>query len=53
MKAAAYESALKFFEACETCKGWEGCKEYVVTEDAQFEVQAEALKDITTIQGYI
>mmetsp|Transcript_4236 Transcript_4236/g.5579 ORF Transcript_4236/g.5579 Transcript_4236/m.5579 type:complete len:142 (+) Transcript_4236:208-633(+) len=48
----SYATALKFFEACETNEGWEGCKEYVVNEAAPFKVQAAALADITTIQGY-
>jgi hypothetical protein len=48
----SYATALKFFEACETNKGWEGCEQYVSNEDAPFKVQADALKDISTIQGY-
>ena len=44
--------ATKFFEACDGCKGWEGCKEYVVDETAPFDVQADALEGVTTIQGW-
>ena len=32
--------AKNFFEACETGKGWEGCKEYC-KQDATFSAQAE------------
>jgi hypothetical protein len=31
----AFENAKKFFEACETPKGWEACKPYVA-EGARF-----------------
>jgi hypothetical protein len=48
----SYAAALKFFEACESSEGWEGCKQYVVDEAATFKVQAAALKEITTIQAY-
>jgi hypothetical protein len=48
----SYAAALKFFEACESNEGWEGCKQYVVDESAPFKVQAAALKEITTIQAY-
>ncbi len=41
----SYATALKFFEACETNEGWEGCSQYVVDEKAPFKVQAAALKD--------
>jgi hypothetical protein len=49
---SSYATALKFFEACEGNEGWEGCKEYVANEKAPFKVQAAALTDIITIQGY-
>ena len=43
--------ARDFFEACETGKGWEGCKAYC-TDGATFSAQAEPLLDVTTLEGY-
>lgn len=43
--------AMKFFEACETGKGWEGCKPYCKA-DATFSAQAEPLADVKTLQQY-
>jgi len=40
-----------FFEACETGKGWAGCKAYC-TPDATFTAQAEPLLDVKTLEGY-
>jgi len=40
-----------FFDACETGKGWESCKEYC-HPDATFSAQAGALSDINSIQEY-
>ncbi|MEM1075270.1 MAG: ester cyclase [Pseudomonadota bacterium] len=40
-----------FFEACETGKGWEGCKDFC-TADAGFSAQADALAEIATLEGY-
>ena len=40
-----------FFEACETGKGWEGCKTYC-TPDATFSAQAEPLLEVKTLEGY-
>jgi len=45
------ETARQFFEACETGKGWEGCKQYC-HPDATFSAQAGALDGITTVEGY-
>jgi predicted ester cyclase len=45
------ETAAKFFEACETGKGWEGCKSYC-TSAATFSAQAEPLADIKSLEGY-
>ena len=47
----AFDNATAFFHACETCKGWDGCKEFVAT-DATFEAQSEPLIDVNTVQGY-
>ena len=43
--------ARKFFEACETGKGWEGCQQYCLAE-ATFSAQAGVLSEITTVAGY-
>jgi len=45
------DTATAFFEACETGKGWEGCKSYC-TPDAGFSCQADALADTTTLAAY-
>ncbi|WP_462272808.1 ester cyclase [Methanohalophilus sp.] len=45
------ETARKFYEACETGKGWEECKQYCNPE-ATFSAQAAALDGITTVEGY-
>ena len=41
--------AMKFFEACETGKGWEGCKAYC-HPNATFVAQAEPLADVKTLE---
>ena len=46
-----YDTALDFFEACETGKGWEGCQGYC-HPDASFDSQTGALADISTLAGY-
>lgn len=43
--------AEKFFEACETGKGWAGCRSYCVP-GATFAAQAEPLAKVTTLEGY-
>ncbi|MBH18530.1 MAG: polyketide cyclase, partial [Gammaproteobacteria bacterium] len=43
--------ANSFFEACETGKGWQACKDYCI-EDASFSSHAEPLLDVKTIEGY-
>ncbi|MGE0698889.1 MAG: nuclear transport factor 2 family protein [Hyphomicrobiaceae bacterium] len=45
------ETARKFFEACETGKGWEGCKAYC-RPGATFSAQAEPLAEIKTLEAY-
>lgn len=45
------ETALTFFEACETGKGWDGCKSWC-HEGATFSCQADALADTTTLAAY-
>jgi predicted ester cyclase len=43
--------AAKFFEACETGKGWEGCRQYC-HPDATFSAQAEPLAEMRTLHEY-
>jgi predicted ester cyclase len=45
------ETADRFFEACETGKGWAGCREYC-EPSATFSAQAGALADVDTLEGY-
>ena len=45
------KAAEEFFDACETGKGWEVCKEYCYP-DGTFSAQAEALTGVTTLEGY-
>ncbi|MFO1039032.1 MAG: nuclear transport factor 2 family protein [Geminicoccaceae bacterium] len=44
-------SARAFFDAIETGKGWDGCRQWC-TPDASFASQAEPLADITTLEAY-
>jgi hypothetical protein len=48
---SAFENAKKFFEACETSEGWEGCKQYVA-DGAPFIAQCEPLAEIDTVKAY-
>ncbi len=43
--------AFNFFEACETGKGWAGCREYC-KENATFSAQTDVLGGIATLEGY-
>ena len=43
--------ARQFFDACETGKGWDGCRAFC-TPDASFSAQSEPLADIHTLGGY-
>ncbi|MEM6306149.1 MAG: ester cyclase [Pseudomonadota bacterium] len=45
------QTAQDFFEACETGKGWEGCKDFCAA-DASFAAQSGAIADINTLEGY-
>ena len=45
------DTAQKFFDACESGKGWEGCQQYC-HPGATFSAQADALTGVTTLQGY-
>lgn len=46
-----FESARKFFAACEASEGWAGCKQYVV-DGAPFVAQSEPLVEVTTVEAY-
>ncbi len=43
--------AREFFDACETGKGWQGCRQYC-TPNAGFSAQAEPLADMKTLEQY-
>jgi len=49
--ATIAETALAFFDACDTGKGWEGCSAYC-HPDATFAAQAEPLAEVHTIAAY-
>lgn len=48
---SAFENATAFFHACESLKGWEGCRAYVA-DGATFDAQSEPLTDIDSVEGY-
>lgn len=45
------QTARDFFEACETGKGWDGCKTWC-QEGATFSCQADALAQTSTLAAY-
>ena len=49
--ASMEEIAKDFFDACETGKGWEGCRPYCAP-DATFSSQAEPLAEMRTLAEY-
>ena len=49
--SAMTETAQRFFDACETGQGWEGCARYCHA-GATFSAQADALTGVTTLEGY-
>lgn len=48
---SAFENATKFFHACESLQGWDGCQAYVAPA-AAFQAQCEPLVDIKTVEAY-
>jgi len=46
------QDAKTFFDALETGKGWDACKVWC-HDDASFSCQADALADVTTVEGYV
>jgi predicted ester cyclase len=49
--ASMKDTALQFFDACETGKGWEVCSRYC-QPNATFSAQADALSNVSTVEGY-
>jgi hypothetical protein len=49
---SAFDSATKFFHACDSLKGWGECEQYVA-EGAAFSAQCEPLVDIKTVEDYV
>ena len=45
------QTAEAFFKACDEGKGWDGCQQYCHPK-ATFSAQANAISEITSIQGY-
>ena len=45
------DTAQKFFDACESGKGWDGCKQYS-RADATFSAQADALTGVNSLEAY-
>ena len=48
---AMRETAQKFFDACESGQGWEGCRAYC-RPDATFASQTMALTGVNTLEAY-
>lgn len=49
--ASIRDTAEKFFDACETGKGWSVCRQFC-RQGASFSAQAAALQGIDTLEGY-
>ena len=49
--ASMLDTAKNFFAACETGKGWDGCKDHC-TADATFSAQAAPLAEVKTLAAY-
>ena len=48
---SSFATAQKFFDACETGKGWNGCKDHVAA-GAAFSCQSAVLADVSTVESY-
>ena len=48
---SAFETATKFFHACESLEGWAGCRDHVA-DGATFSAQSEPLTDVHTVEDY-
>ncbi|HEX4913139.1 MAG TPA: ester cyclase [Vicinamibacterales bacterium] len=49
--SAILETAEKFFDACESGKGWDGCKQFC-KPGATFSAQASALTGVNSVEAY-
>ncbi len=49
--AAIKETAERFFDDCETGRGWDACKRHC-HPGATFSAQAGALAGVATLEGY-
>lgn len=47
----SFKNATKFYHACESLKGWEGCHSYV-EEGAEFIAQVDSLTSLKTVEMY-
>lgn len=47
-----FENATRFFDNCESMRGWEACKD-LVADNAEFYCQAQALAEITAVKDYV
>jgi predicted ester cyclase len=45
------DTAMAFYDACETGKGWDTCKQYC-HDNAAFSCQADMVAEITTLDAY-
>ena len=48
---SAFDTAARFFHACEGLEGWNGCQQYVAP-GAGFVAQSDALAGVDTVAGY-
>ena len=49
--SAIRETAARFFDACETGKGWEGCRQFCHA-DASFAAQTDIFAGVDTLEAY-
>jgi hypothetical protein len=48
----SFKNAEAFFHNCESAKGWEACKDYVV-DNANFSAQSEPLIEVHKVKDYV
>ena len=48
---SAFANARAFFDACESGKGWPGCRQYVA-DGATFSAQCEPLAEMASVEEY-
>ena len=46
------ETAMQFQDACDSGKGWDACEQWC-QEGASFSCQADALAELSTVEGYV